>query len=255
VSTNLIVGPLAKHIEPQQLPADFNQLLPCERGHLHACTDSRPVLHWSAFDLKMRMHPVLPRFAPRFGIFNPHHARATCTYHPLLGQLDVTLSPGAPRQMIFGDSHRLVVRTFGDSHRLVVRTKITGDWRANELEARYAGPIPAAMRTRVHALKAPLIVAPVTEWREKPQPVVQPDPYLVEWCRVGGSEHLHVDAWWDLSREELVLEEFITPAVIGPAKPMTEPANTTLNTASINSITYSSLHYDLTYRGGSLSAW
>jgi hypothetical protein len=238
MSTNLVVGPLAKHIAPRQRPADFDQLLPCERGHLHACTDPRPVLHWSAFSLAMRLPGLRPRFAPRFGMFNPHYSEATCMYMPEFGRLATRVSVRRPdRTALF--SH--------DDREVVVMTKIkTNNTASHGLVARYSGPVPAAMRQRVHALKSPLIVAPVTTWELKPRPLPQPDPYLVEWCNAGNGEHLHVDAWWDLSREELVLEEFITPATAGasalpapsiePARLMTEPANT-----NINSITYTTV--------------
>jgi hypothetical protein len=231
-------GPLADYIRPAQTTPQ-EDLLPCERGR-DACPDPRPIFSLEAFDLGRRVPGLIRRTVPTFGIFDPKKAEAACYFNPRFGTLAV--EPEWHREPICQTRHRWRHWSFFAAIGVLIASVLvpltvsilTGDWSAmvmlitamialplftwpssldaGLLMARYAGPIPAELRAHIRQLKHPLIVAPVIEWTKAPRPVQVFDPYLVEWCH-GGQQgpHLHVEAWWDLSKEEIVLSEFITP--------------------------------------------
>jgi hypothetical protein len=243
-ATETPVGPLDTYIRERQVSPDIDDMLACEReGH---CPDPRPVLDLSFLGLRMRLPGWIPRYAPRFGLFDPKARFAVCRYNPGTGNLiqgepfdGEGFRTGIPRSrarglMLLGGfmgsiglsvtmgalcpSHWWSFALIGVGLAGFVASillHIHGFGDEPRYSARYSGPIPTEIRERIRQNKnKSLIVAPVDRWtKEKlpPRPVY--DPYLVTLCEQGGRTHLHVEAWWDLSKGEQVLREFVMPGV------------------------------------------
>jgi hypothetical protein len=238
------IGPLAEYFRPAN-PIPEVEPLPCEPDL--RCPDPRPSLSTDVFSLRQR---VGVRWLPRFGLYDPCESQSTCRF--VRGRIENTGPAIKTTITNAVDSHHMIglavvgiaaaiiggfwaaiynfcpecggqvnnlrgvvlvaaaaVTVFNLIRFIAIRDNMNGPV---EFTSRYSGPIPPDVRKKIRSLAQPLIVADATWAMESPPPRPTFDPYLVERCNVGGRVHLHVVAWWNLTKSEVVIDEFITPA-------------------------------------------
>jgi hypothetical protein len=251
MSTQTDYGPLTQWISEQKQGTSAPELkkeerpLPCE-DEQQACSLPGPVLSPEVFSLSVLWKHR--RRVPRFGLYDPNSRDSACWFYPhgaILGghvSVDTRLASRIDwigvqvMSCIFGGVGLIMgiicpipsmefprpglVPLFW----LVALAGAVGVWLSRGqdsiLVSTFSGPIPPAIRAKIRQLDHPLIIAPA-QWEVDRSPLYL-DPYVVKACIAGGQPHFHVHARWDISKGEVLVEEFMGPAEVGTSEKRAE---------------------------------